>query len=178
MELQVVSLLKYGCDIPAEVGHWWCLWSSKLGFGEPCVFYLGPCSPDLNGNKFSLFTYHWQSYNTLTKWCMPRKITLFNSIQAEKSSGRLSLHFHLVSSALFHQFTYSLFSYHSAVWDVEYEDKPFHHESPRWFASSGFQWKPISLVSNEICPGNSSGNWKQNQRISRMLVATVFFTAS
>lgn len=178
MDLQVLSLLKYACDTPTEVSHWWHLWSSKLGFGELCVFYLGLCSPDLKGNKFSLFTYHWQSYNILTKWRMPRKTTLFNSMQAEKSSGRLSLHFHLVSSALFHQFTYSLLAYHSAVQNVEYDDKPFHHKFSRWFPSSGFEWKPISLVSNEICPGNSWGNWKETPKITRMRVATVFFTAS
>lgn len=132
--------------------------------GKSVFFYLGFWSRDLKGNKFSLFTYQWESYNILRKWCMPRKTTLFNSIQAKKSSRRLSLHFHLVSSAVFHQFTYLFFSSHSAAWDVEYEDKPFPHEFSRLFASSGFEWKPISLVTNEICSGNSWGNWKQNQK--------------
>lgn len=175
MELQVLSLLKYACDIPAAVGHWWCLWSRSMGFGELCVFYLGFWSPDLKGNKFSLFTYPWQSYNILTKRCMPSKTTLFNTYKQRSLAAGSAFIFTLFLQLFF--ISSPTHSSHSAACDVEYEDKLFPHEFSRWFASSGFEWKPISLVTNEICSGNSWGNPKQKQKISRMLGVTVFFTA-
>lgn len=143
MDLQVLSLLKYVCDTSRGWSLVVVMEEQTALWGMLC-FYLRLCCSDLKGNKSSLFAYHWQPCNILTKWYMPRKTILLNSIQAEKSRRRISF----VSSALSHQFTYSLF-YHPAVQDAEKEDKPSYHRFFGWFASSGFEWEPTSLVSNE-----------------------------